>query len=302
MLATLAAVVAASLVTAAVAMAVTALVARRLGKVSVVDITWGLLFVAIGWVSFVVGTGSGRSLLLAVLVTLWGGRLAWHIRRRALGTGEDPRYETLLADAPPGARFGYAVRKVFVVQGRGGVVRVAAAAGRGRDGPAARLDRGGRRGRVAGRRDFEAVGDAQLAAFKSDPANRGTVMDRGLWGWTRHPNYFGDSAVWWGLWLVAAEAWPGVLTVLSPVVMTYFLAFATGARLLEAQMITRPGYAEYMERTSMFFPRPPGGLAAWRLAARRPGRPAGQDALSPTIGCSPGGRVPRTRSLTANIQ
>jgi steroid 5-alpha reductase family enzyme len=82
-------------------------------------------------------------------------------------------------------------------------------------------------------------------------------MDRGLWSWTRHPNYFGDSAVWWGLYLVAASAWPGVLTVLSPVVMTYFLVFATGARLLEKEMSKRPGYPEYQQRTSYFIPRPP---------------------------------------------
>jgi steroid 5-alpha reductase family enzyme len=104
---------------------------------------------------------------------------------------------------------------------------------------------------------FEAVGDAQLARFKADARNKGTVMDRGLWGWTRHPNYFGDSAVWWGLYLVAASAWPGVLTVLSPVVMTYFLVFATGARLLEKEMSKRPGYPEYQQRTSYFIPRPP---------------------------------------------
>src|SRR6478735_11047010 len=257
MLATLAAVIAASLVTAAVAMGVTALMARRLGRVSVVDITWGLVFVAIGWVSFAVGTGSGRSLLLAALVTVWGGRLAWHIRTRALGAGEDPRYDTLLADAPPGKRFGLAVRKVFVVQGLAAwfvalPLQVAAATDR----PLGWIAAVGVVVWVVGV-GFEGVGDAQLAAFKRDRSNRGCVMDRGLWGWTRHPNYFGDSAVWWGLWLVAASAWPGVLTVLSPVVMTYFLAFATGARLLESQMAARPGYPEYMERTSMFFPRPP---------------------------------------------
>ena len=104
---------------------------------------------------------------------------------------------------------------------------------------------------------FEAVGDKQLKDFKADDANRGRVMDRGLWAWTRHPNYFGDSVVWWGLWLVAASAWPGVLTVLSPVAMTYFLVFATGARLLEAHMAQRPGYADYQRRTSYFLPRPP---------------------------------------------
>ena len=82
-------------------------------------------------------------------------------------------------------------------------------------------------------------------------------MDRGLWAWTRHPNYFGDSAVWWGMWLIAASAWPGVLTALSPVVMTYFLVYATGARLLEQSMSKRDGYPEYQQRTSYFFPLPP---------------------------------------------
>ena len=104
---------------------------------------------------------------------------------------------------------------------------------------------------------FESVGDAQLRRFKADSGNRGKVMDQGLWAWTRHPNYFGDAAVWWGLYLVAASAWPGVLTVLSPVVMTYFLVFATGARLLEKEMATRPGYPAYQGRTSYFLPRPP---------------------------------------------
>jgi steroid 5-alpha reductase family enzyme len=106
---------------------------------------------------------------------------------------------------------------------------------------------------------FETVGDAQLAAYKADP-DRPPVMDRGLWGWTRHPNYFGDACVWWGLWVTGALAsgWlPGLLTVVAPLAMTYFLVFATGARLLERTMMKRPGYPEYAARTSMFFPRPP---------------------------------------------
>jgi steroid 5-alpha reductase family enzyme len=246
-----------SLAAAAVVMGVTALIARRLGKVSVVDIAWGLVFVAIAWVCTLVGAGP-RSLLLAVLVTIWGGRLAWHIRRRALGAGEDPRYEKLLSGAPPEKRFAYAVRRVFVVQALAAYLvsmplQVAAAAEAKPLGWVAAL------GLVvfAVGVGFETIGDAQLARFKADPSNKGTIMDRGLWAWTRHPNYFGDSAVWWGLWVIAAEVWPAVLTVFSPVVMTWFLAFATGARLLESEMAKRPGYPEYMRRTSMFFPLPP---------------------------------------------
>jgi steroid 5-alpha reductase family enzyme len=110
---------------------------------------------------------------------------------------------------------------------------------------------------------FESVGDAQLAAYKKIPkGQRPPVLDRGLWRWTRHPNYFGDACVWWALWLVGglASGWlPGLLTVAAPVAMTYFLVFATGARLLEQTMMQRPGYPEYAARTSMFVPRPPHG-------------------------------------------
>jgi steroid 5-alpha reductase family enzyme len=87
-------------------------------------------------------------------------------------------------------------------------------------------------------------------------------MDRGLWRYTRHPNYFGDACVWWGLWLVGglASGWAvALVTVLAPVAMTYFLVFATGARLLEREMMTRPGYPEYAARTPMFVPRPTRG-------------------------------------------
>ena len=82
-------------------------------------------------------------------------------------------------------------------------------------------------------------------------------MDQGLWRYTRHPNYFGDACVWWGLFLVAASAWPGVLTVLSPLVMTFVLARGTGKKLLEGRMGDRPGFAEYVRSTSGFFPLPP---------------------------------------------
>ncbi len=104
---------------------------------------------------------------------------------------------------------------------------------------------------------FEAVGDWQLRVFKSDPVNRGVVMDRGLWAWTRHPNYFGDAAVWWGLWLITITGWWSLATVGSPLLMTYFLVQVTGARLTEKLMAGRPGFDEYRQRTAFFFPRPP---------------------------------------------
>lgn len=247
----------ASLVAVVLLMAVTAVIGRRQGRVAVVDTAWGLGFVLVALVSALVGTGTGsRRLVLLAMVAIWGLRLARHMHMRNAGKGEDPRYTQML-EHEPGDPFLVAIRKVYLVQG-GAVwfvslpIQVAAATDVGL-GVVAVL------GILlwAVGVTFETVGDAQLKAFKADSANKGTVMDRGLWSWTRHPNYFGDSAVWWGIFLVAASAWPGVLTILSPVVMTYFLVFATGARLLEKHMAERPGYADYQQRTSYFLPRPP---------------------------------------------
>jgi steroid 5-alpha reductase family enzyme len=249
-----------SLLTSAVLMTVTALVARRVGRVSVVDVTWGLGFVAIALVCAVVATVTDdgeiwRSWLLFVLVAVWGVRLARHIWRRSRGKGEDPRYAELLGDGG----FAAAVRKVFVVQGLAvwlvSLPLQAAAVADVRWYWAVGL---GVYLWLVGL-VFEAVGDAQLAAYKRDP-DRGPVMDRGLWRYTRHPNYFGDACVWWGIWLVGAvgSGWlPALLTVPAPLVMTWFLAFASGARLLERTMMQRPGYPEYAARTSMFVPLPP---------------------------------------------
>ena len=105
---------------------------------------------------------------------------------------------------------------------------------------------------------FEAVGDRQLKAFLADPANKGKVMDQGLWRYTRHPNYFGDSLVWWGIYLVGASAPWGWATIISPILMTFLLTKISGVPLLEEALAERrPGYREYMERTSGFFPWPP---------------------------------------------
>jgi steroid 5-alpha reductase family enzyme len=257
----------ASLLTAALLMTATALWSRRAGRVSVVDVAWGLGFVAVAVVAAVVGqalvgadgsTGDAlRRWLVPVLTGVWGIRLAAHIHRRSRGGGEDPRYAEILGDGG----FAAAVRKVFLVQGAAIwvvslPVQVSATepvwtwwlVGLGVAVWALGLT-------------FEAVGDAQLAAYKREPReSRPPVMDRGLWGWTRHPNYFGDAAVWWGLWLAGglASGWlPGLLTVVAPLVMTHFLRNVSGARLLERSMSRREGWEEYAARTPYFFPRPP---------------------------------------------
>jgi steroid 5-alpha reductase family enzyme len=105
---------------------------------------------------------------------------------------------------------------------------------------------------------FETVGDAQLAAFKRDPANRDRVLSTGLWRYTRHPNYFGDAVVWWGLFTIAASTPAGPWTAFGPALMTFLLARISGVPMLESRLReTRPGYAEYVERTSAFVPWPP---------------------------------------------
>ncbi|MGB2722223.1 MAG: DUF1295 domain-containing protein [Rhodococcus sp. (in: high G+C Gram-positive bacteria)] len=249
----------ASLGGTALLMIVTALIGARIGRHNVVDVTWGGGFVLIALISAATGTGEvWRRILLLVLVGVWGLRLAVHVFRRSRGHGEDPRYTELLAKAT-GNETLYALRKIYLTQAFALwfvslPVQVSAVA-HGSVVPVVVL---GVAVWILGW-TFEAVGDAQLKAFKADASNKGKIMDRGLWSWTRHPNYFGDSAVWWGLFLVAASAWPGVFTLLSPIAMTYFLVFATGARLLERSMEKRPGYREYQQRTSYFLPRPPKG-------------------------------------------
>ena len=238
--------------------ALTFALARRLGKHSVVDVAWGLGFVVVALTTLVCSDGDdGRTVLLTAMVVLWGARLAWHIGRRNAGHGEDPRYEALLGKVPPEKRTAYVLRMVYGLQALLVLfislpVQVAAYAS---DGLGALAVVGVAVWAVG--LFFEAVGDWQLKQFKADPANKGKVMDRGLWRYTRHPNYFGDACVWWGIWLVAAETGVGVLTVLSPVVMTLFLTKGSGAALTERRMAGRPGFDDYVARTSGFLPLPP---------------------------------------------
>ncbi|MCW2515880.1 MAG: putative rane protein [Mycobacterium sp.] len=236
----------------------TFLIGRRIGRYNVVDVTWGASFVVVAAVAAVVGNGDlVRRLLLLVLVAVWGLRLAWHMVGKSAGKGEDPRYDKMLRGDFSAANV---IRKIFLIQAAMAwfislPLQLSASVG---PTPAALVPVliAGVVVWVVGLL-FEAVGDHQLRRFKADPANKGKIMDRGLWSWTRHPNYFGDSAVWWGLWLISIAGWISLATVLSPVAMTYFLVYATGARLTERIMLDRPGFREYCARTSFFVPRPP---------------------------------------------
>ncbi|MER5207734.1 DUF1295 domain-containing protein [Streptomyces sp. NPDC002825] len=232
--------------------------ARRLHRI--VDVAWGLAFAGVAMVSWFLADGHGddvRRTVVALATVVWGLRLAVHIARRGRGHGEDPRYARMLARARGNPTL-YALWKVYLLQGAlvwlvSLPVQFAVLLPQP-PGATAYL---GLAVWAAGL-GCEAVGDHQLARFKADPANRGRVMDRGLWSWTRHPNYFGDFLVWWGLYLMACATWQAaLLTVISPLVMSGLLVWGSGKRLLEAHMRDRPGYAEYGARTSGFVPWPP---------------------------------------------
>ncbi len=236
---------------------VTFAIGRRIGRYNVVDVAWGLGFIAVAAVAAILGDGdASRRWLLLTLVTIWGLRLSGYLYRRSAGQGEDRRYADLLR----GATVGQIIRKVFLLQAFATwfislPLQLSAVIG-----PTPRRWLAVTLAGVllwATGLAFEAIGDHQLRAFKSDPAHRGVVMDRGLWGWTRHPNYFGDACVWWGLWLITTTGWRALPTALSPLLMTYFLVSVSGARLTEKYMKGRPGFDEYQARTSFFVPRPP---------------------------------------------
>lgn len=238
---------------------VTYVASRVAGRHNVIDTAWGLLFCGVAVASFFTASGHGdavRRWLLLVLPLLWGLRLAQHVGRRSLGKGEDPRYEQLLSRAR-GNRELYALRSIYLLQG---VLALLIAApilvGSLVPGPVGPLAWIGVAVWALGV-FFEAVGDAQMERWRADPSHRGKVIDVGLWRYTRHPNYFGDACVWWGILLVAADGWPGVVTIWAPVLMTLLLTKGSGVRILERHMSRREGWAEYAARTSAFVPLPP---------------------------------------------
>lgn len=249
----------AAAIAVAVLMLTVWLVAGAVRDVSIVDLFWGPAFVLAAWTARLTGedAGGAAGTLALVCVTLWGLRLGAHIARRNLGHGEDPRYAAMRARRPD-TFWRRSLLTVFALQGALVLLvgwPVIAAAGRDA-GDIGVLGLAGASIFAVGL-FFEAVGDLQLARFKADPANRGQVMDRGLWRYTRHPNYFGDATVWAGLWLVALDAGVTPLTVVSPIVMTYLIVNVSGVRMLERHMAQREKYADYIARTSVFVPRPP---------------------------------------------
>lgn len=224
---------------------------------SIVDIFWGTGFVLVAWAySIFIGATSARQWLILVLVTIWGLRLTLHLAKRNLGKGEDYRYQKWRSEE--GARWWWlSYIRVFLFQGV--IMWVVSLPLLGAQFMASDLNL----------LDyfavfvwmigfiFEAGGDWQLTQFRSNPDNKGKVLQSGLWRYTRHPNYFGDAVQWWAFYLIAlsAGAW---WTILSPLIMTFLLMRVSGVTLLESSLKKRkPEYQAYIDRTSSFFPMPP---------------------------------------------
>jgi len=265
----------AALITIACLMLATWSVSLLRRDASIVDIAWGAGFVLVAWVArWLGGSDAPHAWLLVAMVTVWGVRLAAYLAKRNLGKGEDFRYKAMRRKH--GERFPLvSLYTVFGLQGAlMFVVSLPVSLGQ-RD-----TDAGAGFVALAGfvvwaiGLYFEVVGDAQLARFKRDPRNEGLVMDQGLWALTRHPNYFGDCLVWWGLAIVASAQGAGLWAFLGALVMTVLLVRVSGAAMLDRLLAKRkPGYAEYMARTSGFIPRP---RRSARARTARPDRPMRQ--------------------------
>lgn len=241
------------------------LVAVRIRDVSFIDAIWGGGMAVLAVASWLQLDEPGdRASLIAAMAAVWGLRLFWHLYTRWRGHGEDVRYARMLGKAKEQGRFAQAaLTKVFGPQAvllyitclpaQLGVLSGEASAA------IAPLALAGAALWLLGM-VFESAGDAQLKAFRANPANKGKVLDTGLWRYTRHPNYFGDCCVWWGIWLAAASAGPlvALASLPGPLFLTFTLTKWSGKPLLEKGLAkTRPGYADYVARTSGFIPWPP---------------------------------------------
>ena len=239
----------------------------RIRDVSFIDAFWAFGMVLLAWATWAQSNAPGaRSHLLLGLTTLWGLRLSWHLWARWRAHGEDPRYAKIMGSVIEKKGWSWSktsLLSVFLTQAPLLFVTClpaqlgiwASDGGRTIIGPLGAL------GALIAMTGilFETIADAQLNAFRANPANKGKVLNTGLWRYTRHPNYFGDACTWWGIWLVAAETGlPGWVSIIGPIFLTFTLTKWSGKPLLERGMKkTRPEYADYVARTSGFFPWPP---------------------------------------------
>jgi len=230
------------------------LISLKRNDVSIVDSLWSLMFLLAALVyAGVSGQPGPRAVAVLVMVAIWALRLSVYITWRNHGQPEDYRYQEIRANNEPGFRY----KSLYIVFGLQAVLAwvislplAAAISGQSAFGV---LDYAGVALWFVGV-SFEAIGDFQLARFRRDPANRGKVLDTGLWRYTRHPNYFGNFTLWWGFYLVALSA-GGWWTIVSPLLMSFLLLKVSGVAMLEKDIGTRrPQYRQYIDRTNAFFP------------------------------------------------
>lgn len=223
----------------------------------VADVAWGLGFVILAWASFLLADDFGvRGALVGILVSIWGLRLAWHIHTRNKGKTEDYRY---LAWRKEWGKYFY-IRSYFQVYLLQGVFLFLIAL------PILFINKN--TGATFGALDlfgvavwlfgfyFEFVGDMQLMRFIKDPANKGKLMQSGLWAYTRHPNYFGEVTQWWGIWIIALSVPFGWIGIVGPIVITFLILKVSGIPMLEKKMEQHPDFKEYKRKTSAFIPLP----------------------------------------------
>jgi steroid 5-alpha reductase family enzyme len=240
----------------------------RLRDVTFVDAYWPLGMVLLAWNSFFeTGPASPRKLVLALVCAMWGLRLGAYLNWRWRRRGPDRRYQTLLDKAEQERGLGFPVASLLLVFALQAVMQFVVSLpvqlGMLQQAPAA-LGPQAQAGLALALVGlvFETVSDWQLAHFRADPDNRSRVLETGLWRYSRHPNYFGDACVWWGLYLIAAETTTGLWSLPGPILLTLILIGGKGAPAIEGEMRrTRPGYEAYARRTSGFIPLPPKRLA-----------------------------------------
>jgi len=221
----------------------------------VVDVAWGLGFVLMAWASFFLGTVQGsRGILVGFLISVWGVRLSWHIHARNRGRAEDYRYAQWRASW---GKWFYlrSYAQVYLLQGilLFLVVLPVLLINKSIHVTLHYLDFIGVAIWLLGF-IFESFGDAQLKRFIEDPANKGKLMQGGLWRYTRHPNYFGEVTQWWGIWLVALSVPYGWLGIIGPLTITVLILKVSGVPMLEKKMAENPEFIEYKRRTSVFVP------------------------------------------------
>ena len=228
-----------------------------LKNAGIIDIFWGLTFVLVtGFYFYVTPEISARKILVSTLVAIWGIRLSVHIFMRNLGKPEDYRYQEFRRNYGEKRYWWFSYFQVFLLQGTLAWListPLAAVNYYAADKPIGAIDIVALLLWLTGF-IFEAGGDWQLSRFKSNPANKGKLLQTGFWKYTRHPNYFGDAAVWWGfgLFSIAAGSW---FPVFSSVLMTWLLLQVSGVAMLERTLInTKPGFDEYIKRTNSFIP------------------------------------------------